>query len=163
MFRQVVSTLFKIILDNEKKIPKIKEIKEVPLLGRSDGDKQQTFKIDEEKLKERFMEGYKEYYKVMKKCLPKEIYNKIKSCAQYEKVCIPDELWSKIVYDYIIAFKKYEDMSSTILRSFEPLWFGRTFTFVKETKDMTTKEADKLTKKQAKIFFKNRDYLLKRL
>ena len=81
----------------------------------------------------------------------------------HDKLHISDERWAKITYDYILAYKKYERKSSTILKSFIPLWFGRIYSFIGETKDMTSKQADKVVKKQAQEFFILRDYLLKKL
>ncbi|MFH1642129.1 MAG: hypothetical protein ABIC04_04465 [Nanoarchaeota archaeon] len=163
MFRQVISTMFKIICDNKSNLKERKIMKQIPILGKIKGARNQIIKIDKEGLKHRFITGFGEQMEIIKKCLPKESYNKIKGCAHYGKVKINSELWSRIVYDYIIAFKKYEHISSTILRSFEPLWLGRTYSFVEETRKMTTDQAERLIKEQVDVFFKNRDYLFKRL
>lgn len=163
MFRQVISTLFKIILTNKTKIKNIKKVKEIPVLGRKKLLKPQTFNVDINNIKRRFIEGYKENKKIIQKVLPKEDFNKITANLTYNKVFIDAEWWSKIVYDYILAYKKYEKISSTILNSFAPLWFGRIYTFIDETINMSTAKAEKIILKQAKTFYKNRDYLLEKL
>lgn len=163
MFRQVVSTLFKIILNNKQRLKELRNVEETKILGPKKLLKPQEFTVDKEAMKQRFTKGYREHEKIIKKCLSKEDFSKIKSCVIYGKVHIDNEWWAKLVYDYILAYKRHERKSSTILKSFVPLWFGRVYTFVNETIDMDTKTAEVLIKKQAKEFFKQRDYLLDRL
>jgi len=164
MYRQVVSTLFKIIIQNKNKLKEIKKVKVAPILGKPHNNKQpKKFDVDVEATKERFTKGFIEHKKIMKKCLSEVDFAKIKSCYMHDKLHISDERWAKITYDYILAYKKYESKSSTILKSFIPLWFGRIYSFVQETKNMTSKQADNVVKKQAQEFFILRDYLLKKL
>jgi len=164
MYRQEVSTLFKIIIQNKDKLREIKKVRTAPILGRPENKKQpKKFDIDVEATKERFTKGFIESKKIMKKCLSEEDFSRIKSCYVHDKLHISDERWAKITYDYVLAYKKYESRSSSILKSFMPLWFGRIYTFINETKDMNTKQAEKLIKKQAQEFFILREYLLNKL
>jgi glycosyltransferase involved in cell wall biosynthesis len=163
MFRQVISTLFKIIIENPKKLKNLHKVKEIPKLGEKNLGKPQQFSIDNEATKQRFVRGFTNRKEVIKKCLSKEDFTKLRTMVQYSNIYIPPEWWAKIVYDYILAYKKYENKSSTILKSFIPLWFGRIYTFVNQTKNMTTAKAELLVKKQAQEFFKQRSYLLSRL
>ncbi|MFC1705028.1 hypothetical protein ACFLZ6_01725 [Nanoarchaeota archaeon] len=163
MFRQVISTLFKIIITNKDKINQLKKVEEVPILGGDKLKKPQQFAVNNEAIKNRFIEGYREHKDIIKKALPKEDFHKIRACALHNNVCINDAWWAKIVYDYILAYKKHESKSSTILNSFVPIWFGRVHTFINDTIDMTTEEAETVILKQAEEFYRQRDYLLDKL
>jgi glycosyltransferase involved in cell wall biosynthesis len=163
MFRQVVSTIFKVIIDNKPKLKKMKKIKEIPMFGGKHLKEPEAFDVDMEGVKKRMVDGYREYKPMIKKCLPPEDFNKIKSCVMYNKIHVSDSWWAKIVYDYIVAFKKYEKKSSSVLKSLVPLWFGRIYTFMKETMEMKEEEAEEVILKQAEAFYEQRDYLLKKL
>ncbi len=163
MFRQVISTLFKIIISNPDKLKNLNSVDELPIIGGRGLGKPQSFEIDEEANKDRFLKGFLRRKEVIKNCIPDEDYTKLRNMVVYDKIYIPSEWWAKLVYDYILAFKKYESRSSTILKSFIPLWFGRIYTFINETKNMGTKQAEALVKKEAEEFFKKRDYLLDQL
>ena len=163
MFRQVISTLFKIILENKNKLKNFKKVGKVALLGSNKLLKPQEFDIDVENMKKIIILQYKKNKEIIKKCLPKDDFEKLRRTIIYGEIYLGHEWWTKMVYDYILAYKKYEKMSNTILESFTPLWFARIYTFINETIDMNTKEAEVLIKKQAKEFFKQRDYLLDKL
>ena len=163
MFRQVISSLFKTIITNKSKLKQLKKVQEVPVLGGKKLKKPQQFSVDADAINNRFIDGYREHKEVIKKALPKEDFHKIRSCVLHNKAHIDEEWWAKIVYDYILAYKKYESKSSTILQSFVPIWFGRVHTFINDTMDMTTAEAEKVISRQADEFFRQRDYLLDRL
>ena len=163
MFRQVISTFFKIIIDNPEKLKKFDKVKDIPVIGGKSLGKPQKFSIDIEATKSRFVRGFIRRRHIIKKCLSKEDYTKLRNMVHYDKIHIPSVWWAKIVYDYILAFKKHEKDSSTILKSFIPLWFGRIYTFINETIDMSTRKAEFLIEKQAEEFFKQRNYLLDRL
>lgn len=152
MFRQVIGTLFEIIIKNKNIIKKLKQVKQIPVLGGKKLKKPQTFKVDNNNIKKKFTQGLKINNKTIKKILDKENFKKINKG-------INAELWSNIVYDYIIAYKK----DKNIIESLIPLWFGRIHSFVNETINLTTEQAEKNILKQAKIFYKNRNYLLERL
>ncbi|MFC2016507.1 glycosyltransferase [Chloroflexota bacterium] len=162
MFTQVLSTFFDIIINNNEKLKKFKKVEKVPLLGSKELGKPQEFSVDTQNIKKSFITGFNKNEKNMKKILQKEDYNKIQGIAHRENVSISADWWAKLVYDFIIAYKKQKG-SNFVLQSFIPLWFGRIYTFINETIDMDTKEAEILIKKQAKEFFKQRDYLLEKL
>ncbi len=161
MFRQVVSTLFKLIIENKNFLKKVKKIRKTPILGAKIKKKPKPIKVNLQKMQERFINGFKQHYRSMKQSLSKEDYHSIKMMAHSGKIYVPAEFWAKLVFDHIIAYKKNEKNSSTVLRSFVPLWFARTYTFVKETEDMPNDKAEKLIEKQADDFFRQRDYLIR--
>ena len=162
MFTQVLSTFFGIIVTNSRKLKKFKKVEKIPLLGSKEQGKPQEFGVDIQNTKKSFVDGFNKNKINLKKILQKEDYNKIQNMIKNNNVNIPCDWWAKLVYDFIIAYKKYNG-NNFVLQSFIPLWFSRIYTFVNETSKMNTNEAEILVKKQAKEFFKQRGYLLKRL
>ena len=163
MFRQVLSTLFKTIIANKGKLKEFNKIGKVKTLGKIKIKKPEPVEIDMKNMKKRIAFGYTEQKPIIKKCLHKEDFEKLRGNILYDRIHIDEEWWAKITYDYILAFKKYENKSSTILKSFLPLWFARIFTFINDTVQMDNKKAESVIKKQAQEFFKQRDYLFDKL
>lgn len=161
MFIQVLSTFFDIIISNKEKLKKFNKVEKVKLLGSKEQGKPQQFKVDIQNIKNSFIKGFNNNKKNIQKILQKEDYNKIQNIVKNKNIIIDNKLWTKIVYDFIIAYKKQRN--NFVLRSFIPLWFGRIYTFINETSNMDTNKAEILVKKQAKEFFKQRSYLLERL
>lgn len=161
MFIQVLSTFFDIIISNKEKLKKFNKVEKVKLLGPKEQGKPQQFKVDTQNIKNSFIKGFNNNKKNIQKTLQKEDYNKIQNIVKNKNIIIDNKLWTKIVYDFIIAYKKQRN--NFVLRSFIPLWFGRIYTFINETSNMDTNKAEILVKKQAKEFFRQRSYLLERL
>ena len=79
-----------------------------------------------------------------------------------DTIDIDTDLWITIVYDMITAFKTTSDRAA-LLESFKSLYFGRTLSFMNQTWDMNSDEAEGLILEQAEAFYKRRDYLIQKL
>jgi len=71
-------------------------------------------------------------------------------------------LWSKVVYDMIDVFSKTEDNAS-IVESLKSLYFGRVVSFMNQTWEMSSEEAEEFIIDQGQVFFDNRKYLLDKI
>lgn len=160
MFNQVVSTLFEIITANKERLCAMKKVLDVDVLGKEKTPKPQQMEIDEGIMKKAFTDGVREEEAVLKKYLPAEDVKRIKSCASSGDVSIDSELWARIVYSCILGYAADEETRDAFIGSLIPLWFGRVYSFVEETKDMETKKAEVLVRKEAEEFFKQRCLLL---
>jgi hypothetical protein len=74
---------------------------------------------------------------------------------------IKPKLWAKIVYDMLYAFDSYE-VNSHFVMAFKPLYFWRAASFIKHSLEMSHQESEKAIIKQAEVFYRDRDYLLKK-
>lgn len=163
MFRQVISTLFEVICNNLKAVRKVQHIGSAPLLGGSSVKEPQTFEVDAEAMKQKLIEGYKQNKLSIKKYLSTESFEELSSMIESDKVHISSELWAKVVFDYVIAFGKHGAKDGYLVESLVPLWLGRTYSFVQETKDMGYKDAESAIKKQAEVFYKLKPYFIERI
>jgi hypothetical protein len=71
-------------------------------------------------------------------------------------------MWVKIVYDMLAGYRETTSRTE-IVEAMRPLYFARTLTFMNQTWEMPTAEAEKIILKQAEKFFENRRYLLDKL
>ncbi len=157
MFTQVTGTLFTQILKYEKLWKEKKEIKPVKIEGSPFDVETEDIVVDTDVLIEKFRKGLNDYEDIYKEILLDENYNILKTLTKKDRFHISPTLWSHIIYDYIWAFRK---KGEEIIESLLPLYFGKVLSFVIQTKDMHTNDAEKLIIEQSDIFWKERDYLL---
>ena len=158
MFTQVTSTLFTQIWKYENMWSGLTQKKEIPVLGKTVQVESEDITVNTDILFEKFEKGMKEYGVIYNRILGEENYNKLKNLTNKEQYYISPIVWTHIVYDYIRAFKSE---GKSIIETLLPLYFGKILSFVNETSNMDTKNAEKLILDQSNIFWNERDYLLK--
>jgi glycosyltransferase involved in cell wall biosynthesis len=157
MFEQVVGTLFKMVLQNKEKWINLRGVEQVPVLSVGKFVEPQQLQVNEKKMMEDFSRGKEEKRDAWAEILSESAFNEIDSM---EKPRIGSGLWSTIVLDSIASFSKKE---GKVVDALIPLWLGRNYSFVQETGEANNEEAERLIIGQAKLFFKNRGYLIKKI
>lgn len=155
MFNQVVGTLFMLMKKYENVWKNVRDITEVPLVGKVEKAEPEEVKINLEKLKIKAKEGFEENRDILKKVLSEETFGSVEKALK--TFDFDDVLWSHVLYDAAVAYK------NGILEKPEPLvplYFAKTADFVEKTRDMSTLEAERIIERRAEIFLKEKDYLL---
>jgi hypothetical protein len=91
--------------------------------------------------------------------MAKDIFKELEKAAQKEPADIGPDLWARIVYNMAAAYKRNAEERTNILDALRILWMGRFASYVNDTKDMDTNEAEREIERQAEIFEQERDYL----
>jgi hypothetical protein len=162
MFLQVVKTAFLLILNNIDRWKNINKVQRTRKFGKKQLGRAQKLTIDREALGKKVKGGYKEHKRDIKRFLSIESYDQVEEAFDKKTYRITDDMWVKIVYDMLADYR--ETLYRTeIVEALRPLYFARTLTFMNDTWNMPSADAEKLVIKQAEKFFKNRDYLLSKL
>jgi len=74
----------------------------------------------------------------------------------------PDELWVRVVWDFAVAYKRRVLPQEALLRSFVPLYLGRTGSFVLRTAEAGAEEVETIIQDLAESFLRDKGYLLQR-
>jgi hypothetical protein len=75
----------------------------------------------------------------------------------------PTDLWARLLYDMALAYRDAPDGDRDVmLESLIPLYFGRTFSFVKRTKRMSTRQAEEAIEEDCMTFEMTKPYLVRR-
>ena len=157
MFEQVVGTLFGIVTSEREKWAGLNEVRQVEVLGKDKFVEPQELSVSADKMLENFRKGKEEQAENWKDVLSENVFAEVSSA---DKETIGSDLWSKIVFDCIASFKGNEDK---VIDALIPLWLGRNYSFVQETREMGNEEAEKKIIEQGKLFFSNRNYLTGKL
>ena len=160
MFLQVVSTAFNLINRNIHQIKAVQGVKECPLFGLRKLDPPQDLTMDREGIFNKAVKEYTQAKEDLKNLLPEEIYTTLEDIFSNKEINRLDaQLWTKIIYQVIAAFSKALDPAK-VVESLRGLYFGRVVSFMNQTWEMSSEEAEKYIIEQAKIFFDNRQYFL---
>jgi hypothetical protein len=161
MFREVVGTMLDLMMHYEdvwKNEPVYRKISRVK--AKYHGQKPTPITVDIGKVDKMFKQGYKDFEQIISASIAEDMRNELEKAAQKEPVEITPELWAKIVYHMAAAYKKNKDERTLILDALRILWLGRFTSYVNDTKDMGTEEAEREIERQARIFEQERDYLI---
>ena len=163
MFRQVVSTLMRMVGEYAHAAREVKEINTAPVFGFPYASIPEALPVNMERLIQNFNTGFREHEDKIKKILSPEVFSEISSRVgrSIDEFDFPPHLWVKVVFDY--AAKVAAGGPPELVDTMIPLYFGRTLSFVKQTQDMSSEEAEKVISELAEIFFKHRNYLLDNL
>ncbi len=162
MFIQVVNTLFGVITSNIDKVKYIadedmpKACYDLPDVNPPD------LAIDTEKMKITSMTEFQQNKAFLRGVLDLETYTKIKAAYSNEDINISPDLWAEIVFNLLRAYPKQEQ-KIVLVEALKPLYFGRTYTFIKSTQDLSSLDAEKQIIEQAEIFWRKKKILLDKI
>ena len=166
MFRQVVGTIFCLTADFESYWSHIKYSKPTSIYGFGLGEVEMPPKVDvdSDKLFERFLEGFDIYGDVWGKILSGDAHKKLLEIKGMKKSVFnfPTVLWAAILYDTAISYRDKVLDTDQMLDSLIPLYFGRTFSFVKKTKRMSTRQAEETIEEDCMTFEMTKPYFVKK-
>jgi glycosyltransferase involved in cell wall biosynthesis len=161
MFSQVAGTLFKELVANKDKWAKNKKIQKEDTFGKEKYQAPQNLSIDYKGMKATALYEFDINRDILEKGLSKENYKKVSRMYKEKKIEIKNGLWSKIIYDLLYTYDT-TNLNAHLIEAMKPLYFGRMISFIKETLDLDHQQSEALIQKQAKTFFRNRNYLLRK-
>jgi glycosyltransferase involved in cell wall biosynthesis len=172
MFKQVVGTLFYLMTQYEDKWKNVTSSRPTAMYGFRSEVSPEPVNVILESMIEKFRFGVRENKDYWGSILPQETVEELEEIASLslEKFDFPISLWVKVVYDFALAYKnnrktgssETEGIISKLVTSLVPVYFGRTASFVLETKDMPTYEAEKVIESLCDEFEKMKPYLIQR-
>lgn len=166
MFRQVVGTVFSMMRHFDSYWMNVKYSKPTAIYGFGLGEVEMPPKVDvdTEKLIQNFYEGFNEYKEIWEKVLSNDIYKKLLEIKDLKEnvFAFPTDLWARILYDMGVAYRNEACDLDLMMDSLIPLYFGRTFSFVKKTKRMSTRQAEEAIEDDCMTFEMTKPYLVKR-
>jgi len=165
MFRQVVGTIFDIMLQFQDTWINTKWSRPTAIYGFNLGEQEQPppVSVNAENLYHKFQAGLNQYETLWKKIITRDVFNKLYEIAgmDQERFEFPTQLWAKVLFDVAVAFRDRESERDTIMESLIPIYFGKTLSFVKKTERMSMKQAEELIENDCLIIEEARPYLNK--
>jgi glycosyltransferase involved in cell wall biosynthesis len=166
MFRQVIGTIFSLMCHFEDSWMHIKYSKPTSIYGFGLGEVEMPPKVDVDakKLFEKFLAGFDAFESVWKDALFDDVYRKLLEIkGMKERIFnFPTDLWARILFDMGVAYRDRVRDPDELMESLIPLYYGRTFSFVKKTRRMSTQQAEEAIEQDCLTFEMTKPYLVRR-
>jgi glycosyltransferase involved in cell wall biosynthesis len=166
MFRQVVETIFSLMTPFQSHWLKVKYSRPTAIFGFGLGEVEAPpeVNVNGEKLFQAFHKGFLEFNDLWRRAFARDVFAKIHEMKgmKPDVFNFPTVLWARILYDTAVAFRDRIASPDTLVDSLVPLYFGRTFSFVKKTAKLSTHQVEELIEEDCLTFEMTKPYLVKR-
>ncbi len=166
MFRQVIGTIYTLMCRFQDLWTRIKYSRPTAIYGFGLGEVEIPPKVDVDtgKLFEMFHQGFEEFPEVWEEVLSEDVHGKLMEIqGMKERVfAFPTDLWARILYDMGVAYRDRVREPEVLMDSLIPLYYGRTFSFVKKTRRMSTQQAEETIEEDCMTFELTKPYLVRR-
>jgi hypothetical protein len=163
MFRQVTGTIFRLMPQYHSRWKAITGSEPTPILGPVQSEEPQPVNVDLPALLERFRTGCVEHADFWKEFISPENLKELNGAAKSEeqRFELPARLWARTVYDFAMAYNRGIQDPDKVVDAMTPIYYGRVASFVMQTAEMTTAQAEEVIEEQAEVFEREKPYLLK--
>jgi glycosyltransferase involved in cell wall biosynthesis len=165
MFKQVVSTLFDLIIDFEYLWKNTSESKPSSIYGFGLGvvEKPPAINVNTEVLFNSFMDGFRKFGKIWKQIIPmldlQEI-QKLKEIKKIDQFYYPSNLWARILFSFAVTYKNNGLDRDKVLEALIPFYHSRVLSFVNKTESLETRESEEYLENINRIFEAEKYYLI---
>lgn len=162
MFRQVIWTLFTLMEQNESHWRPVQGSVSVPTFQDEPAGEPEPVKVDLAGLVRQFKVGFKQLSPLWKDIFCQESYAQIKQIARLgvKKFYFPTDLWINVLYELAATFHAWTAHRMNLMDLVTPLYFARVASFVIQTQEMTSEQAEEVVEDQARRFEEQKPYLL---
>jgi len=166
MFSQVIGTIFDMMEPFYDFWEKVRWSKPTAIYGFGLGetDIPPPVEVNEERLYEKFHDQATQFQEQWSAILSSEVYAKLMEVIELNKTRFefPPALWAKIIFDFGVSYHRNVMGKEPLLEALIPLYYGRTLSYVRSTRNMDTREAEEYIEGQCLVFEETKPYLRER-
>lgn len=162
MFRQVVSTLFLLMEQTELYWKKITGAEPVPVFGEMAGDQPEPVEVNFDKLVSSFKFGLEHFGTLWQEIFCDDCFEALRVAAKMDgsQFRLPMDTWVRVLYELAGTYHNWPANQRRLVDLMTPLYYGRVASFINETRDMDSAQAEALVEQQADLFVEAKDYLV---
>jgi len=166
VFRQILGTIFSLIPQLNASWLRVKHSRPTPVFGFHPGEPEAPpeVTVDAERLFARFREGLPSYGEVWEQVFSRDVFSQLLEIFGMEKPVFdfPTDLWARILFDSAVSHRDRVCDLDLMIDSLLPLYFGKTFAFIKKTNRMSARQAEEAIEEDCTVFEMTKPYLVKR-
>jgi hypothetical protein len=120
-------------------------------------------KVDLEGLIQNFKIGFKQFSSLWREIFCKKCFSEIQKATRLDShdFHLSTDAWIRILYELAATFHAWSVNRNKLIDLVTPLYYARVASFVRQSWEMSTQEADDLVEEQAQRFEERKDYLIK--
>jgi glycosyltransferase involved in cell wall biosynthesis len=163
MFRQILSALFSLMEQYESLWKTIRGSEPVETFGFEGYVEPEPVNVNLEGMVELFKTGYQQFSPLWKDILSKMSFGQICKSAEMDstRFYFPTDVWVRILYELAATYHAWKTNREKLLGLMTPLYYARVASFVRQSWEMNSEEAETLVEEQAVKFETQKDYLIK--
>lgn len=163
MFRQVLWTFFYLMETHETFWKGVKGSRPLEMFGFEGTIEPEPVNVDLKGLVDLFKTGFQQFSPLWRDIFPGSCFNEISRCMKMDERTfhMPTETWIQILYELAATFHAWQANRTKLLDLVTPLYYARVASFVRQSLDMSSLEAESLVEEQAAKFEENKDYIVK--
>ena len=163
MFIQVVSTALLTVAANFKTWKSVGKVTKTPVFGLKELGKAQDLEVDREIIRGNAVEGFRATGDVLREYLSPEVARRVEQTfAEPDGPRIDTDFWVDVLFDVIAAFPACDD-TARLVESMRGLYWGRVYSFMNETWELSSAECEAPIRRQGVRVFQRRSELIRRL
>ncbi len=166
MFRQVVGTIFNMMINFYSFWSNVKWSKPTSIFGFGLGETEMPppVKVNKETLFQKFQDGFNTCSHIWEKILQKETVNKLQEIRKMNKdqFDFPTNLWINVLIDFAVAYRDKLWVEDELLDSLIPIYLGKTLSYVKKTERMSIRDSEEFIEEECIQFEATKRLLVER-
>ena len=164
MFHQVLSSVFRLMEINEPLWTVVDRSDEVPVFGMPYDVGLEPLQVNTQRMRDLFLQGLTDLSPIWSQILAEDNLRAVAGIASGmdHGFCFPDQTWVRVVYDFAAAYHHKRIHQEHLLRSFTPLYLGRTASFFLEVADIQAPQVEERIEKLCHAYEVSKNYLVQR-
>jgi hypothetical protein len=162
MFRQVVWTIFALMERYESQWKNVQGSVPVETFGFEGASEPEPVKVDLDGMIQHFKTGCQQFSMFWKEIFCEECFKAIQNASEADPGAFhfPTNAWVHILYELAATFHAWSVNRNKLIDLVTPLYYARVASFVRQSWEMSSKEAEELVEEQAIKFEELKGYLL---
>ena len=163
MFVQVLSTALVTVAGSFHRWRSITSVEDAPVYGLTELAPAQDLEVDRQAIRTSAIGGFRETVESLREHLSPGIVGRLeKTFAEPDGPHIDTDFWVDVLFDVIAAFPTCGDPAG-LVESMRGLYFGRVYSFMNDTWELTSAECEAPIRRQGQRVFDRRGELIARL
>ncbi len=163
MFRQVLWTVFTLMEQYEDFWKKIRESEAVETFGFEGAVIPEPVDVDQNRLIRLFKTGFKQFSPLYREIFSPESFYALNQAAGLSdsEFFLSTQAWARILYELAATFHMWEVNRYKLIEVMTPLYYGRVASFILQSLELNSDQAEALVEEQALVFEEQKDYLIR--
>ena len=163
MFLQVVSTALLTVAGNFNRWKSVSAVAEAPVFGLQELAPAQDLEVDRDLVRRNAVSGFQDAVDAIREYFSPDVAKRLEQTfAAPDGPRIDTEFWVDVLFDAICAFATCDD-TPRLVESMRGLYFGRVYSFMNATWDLSSAECEEPIRQQGQRVFERRGELVRRL
>jgi hypothetical protein len=163
MFRQVMWTVFALMEEYEGYWKNIKGSEVLETFGYEGTLEPEAVNINLDGMIENFKVGFRQFSVLWDDIFSAESFQHIKEASEQDSsnFYLATDTWVRILYELAATFHSWKVNRHKLIDLMTPLYYARVASFVRQSWDMSSEEAEVLVEEQAVKFEEHKDFLIR--